>query len=117
MTNVQRREISGAVVAQPLSANISNSSSSFSVTDGSTFPTGGLNPFVVVIGRGTGSEEKILISSRSSNTFTVSSRGYDGTTALAHTAGEIVDHVLDANTVQSMNTVVFDHQIMNWMGI
>lgn len=117
MANVQRREISGSVIAQALSANISNSSSSFSVTDGSSFPTGDLNPFVVVIGRGTSDEEKILISSRSSNTFTVSARGYDGTTAVAHTAGALVDHVLDANAVQSMNTTVFDHQIMNWMGI
>ena len=117
MTNVQRREISGAVIAQPLSANISNSSSSFSVTDGSSFPTGDLNPFVVVIDRGTTDEEKILISSRSGNNFTVSIRGYDGTTAQAHVGGAIVDHVLDANSIQSMNTVVFDHQIMNWMGI
>ena len=113
----ERREISGAVVAQTLSANISNSSTSFSVADGSTFPTGATNKFVIVIGRATSDEEKILISSRSGNTFTVASRGYDGTTAVAHTAGAIVDHVLDANAVQSMNTAVFDGQILYWMGV
>jgi hypothetical protein len=114
---MERREFAGAVVAQSLSANISNSSSSFDVTDGSTFPSGSLNKFVVSIGRGTPNEEKILITSRSSNTFTVSSRGYDGTPAVAHIAGELVDHILDATAVQSMNTTVFDNQILNWMGV
>lgn len=114
---MERREFAGAVIAQSLSANISNSSTSFSVADGSTFPSGSLNKFVVSIGRGTPNEEKILITSRSSGTFTVSSRGYDGTTAVAHTAGELVDHILDATAVQSMNTTVFDNQILNWMGV
>jgi hypothetical protein len=114
---IERREISGAVIAQALTANISNSSTSFDVADGSSFPTGSLNKFVVVIGRATGDEEKILVSSRSTNTLTVAQRGYDGTIAVAHAAGSIVDHVLDANAVQSMNTTVFDGQILYWMGV
>lgn len=114
---VERREIVGTAIAQPLSANITLSSTSISVTNGATFPTGATNKFVIVIGRGTSDEEKILISSRSANTFTVATRGYDGTTAVAHTAGDIVDHILDANTVQSMNTAVFDGQILYWMGV
>lgn len=114
---IERREISGSVQAQALTANISNSSTSFDVADGSSFPTGSLNKFVVVIGRATVDEEKILISARSGNTLTVSARGYDGTIAVAHAAGSIVDHVLDANAVQSMNTAVFDSQILYWMGV
>ena len=113
----ERREILGQVVEQPLSSNITSSSSSISVTDGSSFPTGDLNKFVIVIGRGTSDEEKILITSRSSNTFTVSQRGYDGTSAVDHTAGAFVDHVLDAEAVQSMNTAVFDGQLLYWMGV
>jgi hypothetical protein len=115
--NVQRRDIAGAVVAQPLSANISNISTSLDIADASTFPSGGVNPFVIVIGRGTSDEEKILISSKTSNTLNVSLRGYDGTVATDHTAGDIVDHVLDANSVQSMNTTIFDGQILHWMGV
>jgi hypothetical protein len=115
--NVQRRDIVGAVVAQPLSANISNSSTTINLTDASTFPSGGINPFVIVIGRGTADEEKILISSKASNALNVALRGYDGTVATAHTAGDIVDHVLDANAVQAMNTTVFDGQILHWMGV
>ncbi len=114
---MERREFAGAVVAQPLSANISNVSTTFSVADGSSFPLGSLNPFVISIGRGTPSEEKILVASRTANTFTVSSRGYDGTTAVAHVAGELVDHILDAAVVQDMNTSVYDSEILNWLGV
>ena len=41
-----RREFSGAVLRTSLSANISNSSSSISVVDGSTYPNGN-NQFVI----------------------------------------------------------------------
>jgi len=111
-----RREFSGAVLTTTLSANISNSASSISVADGSTFPSG-TNPFVIVIDRGSSSEEKILISSRSSNTFTVDTRGYDGTTAVAHTSGSFVDHVLDASVIQDMNTTTYDNEVLVWMGV
>ena len=114
---MERREFAGGVVAQSLVANISNTSTTFTVANGSTFPTGDSNRFVVSIGRGEPYEEKILIQSRSANTFTVASRGYDGTTAVSHSVGELVDHVLDATAVQSMNTTVFDNQILNWMGV
>jgi hypothetical protein len=112
-----RREFVGNALRTTLSANISNSATSFSGVDGSSFPTGDNNPFVISIGRGTAFEEKILCFSRSSNTFTVSERGYDGTTALEHTTGEFIDHVLDATVIQYMNTVTNDTSILAWMGI
>ena len=112
-----RREFVGNALRTTLSANISNSATSFSCVNGSSFPTGDNNTFVISIGRGTALEEKILCSSRSSNTFTVSERGYDGTTASEHTAGESIDHVLDATVIQDMNTVTNDTSIIAWMGI
>lgn len=115
---MERREIVGGTVAQTLSANILSTSTTFEVADNSSFPSGSTNPFVVSIGRGTSNEEKILIDGKSGGTgFLVLQRGYDGTTAVSHTAGEIVDHVLDAVAVQSMNTTVFDNQILTWMGV
>jgi hypothetical protein len=114
---MQRREFLGNVVSTTLSANISNSASSIDLVDGSTFPTGSSNPFVIVIDRGTVNEEKILISSRSSNTLTVSSRGYDGIAAVAHSSGASVDHILDATSVQDMNTTTYDNKILIWAGI
>lgn len=113
----ERREILGRVIAQPLLSNISNTATSITVSDGSTFPVGEDNNFVLVIGRGTPDEEKILVSSRIADTFTVAARGYDGTSPVAHIAGSMVDHVLDANSVQAMNTGVFDGQILYWMGV
>lgn len=111
-----RREFVGSALRTTLSSDILITSTSISVADGSSFPTG-LNPFVISIGRGTASEEKILCSVRSGGTFTVLERGYDGTTASAHTTGDYVDHVLDAAAIQDMNTVTNDTSIIAWMGI
>ena len=111
-----RREFSGAVLRTSLSANISNSETSIAVVDGSTYPTG-VNPFVIVIDRGISTEEKILITSRSTNTFTVDTRGYDGSVAVAHSSGAFVDHVLDAAIVQDMNTTTYDNEVLVWMGV
>ncbi len=109
-----RREFSGAVLRTTIAANISNSASSISVVDGSTYPSG-TNPFVIVIDRGLGTEEKVLISSRSTNTFIVDTRGYDGSPAVAHSGGAFVDHVLDAAVIQDMNNTTYDNQVLMWM--
>ncbi len=111
-----RREFNGSVLQTALASSLSNSATSFTVVDGSTYPNGN-NPFVVVIDRGINTEEKILISSRATNVFTVSQRGYDGTTAVAHSAGSFVDHVLDAATIQDMNTTTYDNEVLVWMGV
>lgn len=113
-----RREFLGSVVKSSLSSNVSPSSSTIDVADGSTFPTGSTgNPFVIVVGRGLYTEEKVLVSSRTANTFTVLSRGYDGTIANTHNVGAVVDHVLDATTIQDMNTTTYDNEINIWMAV
>jgi hypothetical protein len=110
-----RREFTGAALRTNLSANISSGDSSFSVTDAVGFPSGA-NPFAVVLDRGTSDEEKMLISSRSGTTFTIQTRGYDGTTARSHASGAFVDHILDAATIQDMNTTTYDNEVLMWMG-
>ena len=114
---MERREFSGGVITQSLSADINSSVLSLSVGDGSTFPTGSVNNFVIVIDRAHANEEKVLISLRSGNTFTISQRGYDGTTANSHTSGASVDHILDAVSAQDMNTTTYDTQVLQWMKI
>jgi len=111
-----RQEFSGGVLRTTLSANINNSVGSFSVVDASTFPAGAL-PFVVVIDRGNSAEEKVLISSRAGNTFTVANRGYDGSAANTHISGAFVDHVLDATVIQDMNQTTYDNEVLVWMGV
>ena len=111
-----RRQFSGSVLQTALSSSLNNAATSFTVTDGSTYPVG-VNPFVIVIDRGVATEEKILILSRASNVFTVSQRGYDGTTAVAHASGAFVDHVLDADAIQDMNTTTYDNEVLVWRGV
>jgi hypothetical protein len=115
---MERREFVGAAVKTSLSSNVLSTSTSIDVDNGSNFPTGASNPFVISINRGTATEEKILCSIRSTaNTFEVIERGYDGTTASAHAIGDFVEHVLDSTVIQDMNTVTNDTSIIAWMGI
>lgn len=101
-----RREFLGNVVETTTTGALSSTDTSISLTNGSTFPTGSVAPFVIVLDRGTSLEEKVLVTSRSSNTLTVSQRGYDGTTAVSHSSGAFVDHVLDATTIDEVNSYV-----------
>lgn len=113
-----RREIKGNTVATTLSTSITGIATSIVLVDGSTFPVGSAAvPFVITVDRSLSSEEKILISGRSGNTLTAVTRGYDGTTAQVHSGGAAVDHVLDATSLQDMNTTVYDTKILTWMGL
>jgi len=115
---MERREFAGAVVETTTTGSLSNSDTSISVPDGSSFPDGSSgNPFVIVLSRGQANEEKVLCTSRSTNTFTVSQRGYDGPAANSHLSGTTVNHVLDATAVQDMNTTTYDNHVLSWMGV
>ena len=112
-----RREISGSVVKTTLATSASSFATTIDLVDGSTFPTGNSNPFVIILDRATVFEEKILVSARSLNSLTISQRGYDGTIAQSHLAGAEVDHILDALTLQDMNSTTYDNEINMWMAV
>jgi len=96
------KDFTGAAAATALTSAINSAAASFAVGDGSTYPTGP-TPFVIVVDRGLATEEKMLVGSRSTNTFTITERGYDGTTAQSHASGAIVEHCLDAHTIYQAN--------------
>lgn len=98
-----RRAYGGGAAATTLAGGITSGSTSFTVTDASTWPSG--NPFSIVIDRGLAGEEKLLVT-RSGNTITVSSRGYDGTTAAAHSSGATVEHCGTATDFDEANSHV-----------
>lgn len=100
----------GAAVGQALAAGLTSSGMSFTTSDSTGMPSGGPAPFVVSVEKGTPQEEKILVASRSGNTYTVatSGRGYDGTIAIAHLSGAPVNHVIDAVSLQETNAHVND---------
>lgn len=84
-----RHQYAGAGVVDSLAFPIGAQDQSLSGNSLAGWPTSG-NPFVVVVGRGGPTEEKILCLSRSGTTLSVSGsgRGYDGTAPQAHAAGE-----------------------------
>lgn len=109
------REFVGGAAQTRLDGAITSSALTFLVTNGAGHPTGGTATFVMVIDRNTASEEKILCSSRTGNTFTVnaSGRGFDGTTGVSHADQATVEHVISAEVMTELsghvNTTTNDH--------
>lgn len=99
-----RKEWAGGTTRTTLNGNINASATSITLADGSSFPSG-VKPFVLVIDRGTATEEKIICTSRTGNTLTVLQRGYDGSSAQSHTSGAYIEHILDAYTVDQANAM------------
>lgn len=87
--------------AQPteLTGDITAVATTFNVTDGSTYP---LTNFWIVIGNGTSSTERIKVGTRTSNTFADCERGADGSTAVAHSAGDAVEQCWPASVAQDV---------------
>jgi len=84
---MSRREYKGAATPTTLSASITNSATSLTITDATNWPTGS---FSLVIDPGLAGEEKILATSRTGTTVTLTTRGYDNTTASSHTSGAVI---------------------------
>lgn len=84
--------INASYLTTQLAANISNSSSTFTVLDRTALPAGGAgNEFIVILDKDTQSEEIVLCSSvNSSEVVTVAQRGYGGSIAKSHIAGSSV---------------------------
>lgn len=102
-----RKSFAGGAVETTLNGSITNVATTATLTDGSTYPTTTGGPFVIVVDPGTSVEEKILVATRAGNALSGMTRGYDGTTAVAH-ASAIVRHVFDADTADEANAHVND---------
>jgi hypothetical protein len=98
-----RREYKGAATPTTLSASITNSATSLTLTDSTNWPTGS---FSLVIDPGLAGEEKILATSRSGTTVTLTTRGYDNTSASAHTTGAVIYPVPTAIDFDEANSHV-----------
>jgi hypothetical protein len=102
------REYAGAAKSTTLVGDITAGSAVITVADATGYPTGATGPFAIAMALGDAEEEKILILNRSGNTLNVHTRGYDGTSASAHSSGTTVDHVLTAIDVREANEHVND---------
>ena len=82
-----RREYQGGAVSTTITGGITNVSTSLILASATGWPTG---VFSAVIDPGQAGEEKILCTSRSGTTVTITTRGYDGTAASSHTANAVI---------------------------
>ena len=101
-----RRSFNGSAVPTTLSGSISNSVTAVPVTDGNTYPDGSAGPFFVVLDKGLVGEEKILVTTRVGNSFTVVTRAQDGTAASAHPSLASVNHCFTAVDADEANAHV-----------
>jgi hypothetical protein len=85
---IRRHYINDAAVVQ-LTGGISNVDVTCVVSDPSTFPAS--FPWTAVIDSGLGTAEIVLVTAASGSTLTIT-RGYDGTSAQAHTTGARFAH-------------------------
>lgn len=109
-----RREYVGGAQTARLTTALGNTTGDLTIycNDLTNWPTGtGGRPFYVVIDRGTSSEEKILCSTRSSNTLTVyddgitTGRAADDTGITSHSINAIIEHVFTATDADEANAV------------
>jgi hypothetical protein len=108
--SLQRITHTGAAPPTGLASPISAATLVFLVTSSTGYPTGAGGPFVLVLDPGTPSEEKVLCSSLSAGAVTVvaGGRGWDGTTAAAHSPGSSnVAHVFSAAEADDANAHIY----------
>jgi len=98
-----RREYQGAAVPTTITSSITNSATSLTLAASTNWPTG---LFSAVIDPGLAGEEKILCTSRSGTTVTITTRGYDGTAAASHNAGAIIYPVPTAVDFDEANALI-----------
>jgi hypothetical protein len=95
------RKYSSISVETTLASGISNSAATMTVATGTgaallggvTLAAGNIDTFSVAIDPDTQNEEIVFITANSSDTFTIL-RGQSGTSAISHTGGATVKHVL-----------------------
>lgn len=89
----------------PLVTTVNSSAASFQVGSTAGYPT---PPFKISIERGSANEEVCWVTSVDATHFSGLTRGYDNTTAITHTAGVLIEHVVSAEDYTLANRHVFD---------
>ena len=106
MAYATRRSYAGAASACTLTSGITSSATSMTLTGDTTNWNNTANgPFYIVVDAGLATEEKILVTARTSGNVTAMTRGQDGTTAAAHAAGAVTYPVFTAVDADQANAV------------
>lgn len=98
MNLTDRKEHRGSASPTTLGVDAVAGATVLTLVAATGWPTGAVGNFVVTIGRGTTTEERVLCSTRSGTVVTVatSGRGWDETVARDHSAGVTVEHTYSA---------------------
>jgi hypothetical protein len=107
------REFSSISVETTLASGISNSATSMTVATGTgsallggvTLAAGNVDQFTVALDPDTLNEEIVFITAASSDTFTIV-RGRAGTSAISHSGGATVKHVLTSDDLNAFTTAI-----------
>ena len=107
------RKYSSIIVETTLASGISNSATTMTVAAGTgsallggvTLAAGNVDQFTVALDVDTQNEEIVFITAVSSDTFTIV-RGQAGTSAISHTGGATVKHVLTSSDLTFYTTGV-----------
>ena len=105
------RQYSSISVETTLASTISSSATTMTVASGTgsallggvTLAAGNVDQFTVALDPDTQNEEIVFITANSSDTFTVV-RGGAGTSAVSHTAGATVKHVLTSDDLNAFES-------------
>lgn len=102
----ERRSFSGNAAATTLNGSLTDSATSLTLTSGTAWPVTSGGAFIAVIDEGTASEEVILVGARSGAACSSITRGYQSTTAAAHSNGAAIRHVIGLTDVDEANYTV-----------
>ena len=100
-----RRYYSSTAVETTLTAQVSNSATTFPVASTSGFPA--QTPYTLIVDEGTVNEEVVTVTGVSTLNLTVT-RGVDGTSAVSHANGATVKHGVSARDFDEANSHVND---------
>lgn len=111
------RKFSSISVETTLASGINNSTTTVTVASGTgsalmggvTLAAGNVDQFTVAIDPDTNNEEIVFVTAVSSDTLTVV-RGRAGTTAVSHSSGATVKHVLTSDDLNAFEAGVVNSQ-------
>jgi len=98
-----RRYYSSVAQRTSLTNDITNSQTTIVVVAVTGFPAS--FPYTLILDQDTINEEVVEVSSRSGTTLTVT-RGVDGTSAVSHSAGAVVNHGVSARDFDEPNAFI-----------
>lgn len=93
-------EYTGNAVLSTLAADLTPSATAMALTGFSGWPQGVTANWTATIDQGGSNEEKVLCGTRTDGTVNIIQRGYDDTSARAHSSGESVKHTISAAAME-----------------